>query len=109
MRILTCSIWITPLLALRLAHAAAEEPLRSLEAKLHHLRSGSQAEWQEYADKTPEGQRLEITFAAPVNERESTLFIRRVCSRTLSINPSPMTRHFSPSPFTDAAKPPGTR
>ncbi|MBI4327756.1 MAG: PHP domain-containing protein [Chloroflexi bacterium] len=77
MHILTRSIWIILLLALRLPHAAADEPLRLLDPKLHHLRSGSQAEWQEFADKTPEGLRLEITFAAQVNERESTLFIRQ--------------------------------
>jgi hypothetical protein len=41
------------------------------------LRSGSEPEWAEFADKTPAGKRLDHRFQAQPNEEETTLFIRQ--------------------------------
>jgi hypothetical protein len=45
---------------------------------MHHLRSGADAEWEEFAGKTPEGKRLDFRFKAEANKEEATLFIRQV-------------------------------
>src|SRR5436309_9866842 len=55
-----------------LAHAQV------LNFHMHHLRSGNEAEWQEFADQTPEGKRLDFHFRADANKEAVTLFIRQV-------------------------------
>ena len=45
---------------------------------LHHLRSGSEAEWAEFEGKTPVGKRLDHRFNAEANKEETTLFIRQI-------------------------------
>ena len=47
-----------------------------IEPKLLHLRSGSEREWSEFPE-TPDGQRLEVAFAAKQNAAEQTLFVRQ--------------------------------
>ncbi len=47
-----------------------------IEPKLLHLRSGSELEWSEFPE-TPDGQRLEVAFAAKQNAAEQTLFVRQ--------------------------------
>lgn len=42
-----------------------------------HLRSGSEAEWGEYEDRIPNGDRLSLEFDGPKVESESTLFIQQ--------------------------------
>ena len=49
-----------------------------LETRMHHLRSGTEAEWAEFEGKTPEGKRLDFRFTAEANKEEKTLFIRQV-------------------------------
>jgi hypothetical protein len=42
-----------------------------------HLRSGSVPEWEEFAERTPDGRRLDVRFTAQANATEATLFIRQ--------------------------------
>jgi len=42
-----------------------------------HLRSGNVPEWTEFADRTPDGRRLDLTFMAQSNATEYTLQIRQ--------------------------------
>jgi len=48
-----------------------------LHARTVHLRSGDQPEWEQFATRTPDGPRLDLTFNAPRNDTEATLFIRQ--------------------------------
>lgn len=56
------------------ADAVAEE--RVLDQRIHHLRSGSQREWSEFAAEA-EGANLRVVFAAEVNAAPVTLRIRQ--------------------------------
>lgn len=49
--------------------------LRTLDARQYHLRSGTNAEWEEFAASQPQGRRLEVSFSAHSNATEQTLFI----------------------------------
>src|ERR1051325_2696216 len=49
-----------------------------LDSRMHHLRSGTEAEWQEFEGKTPEGKALDLHFQAQANKEPGTLFIRQV-------------------------------
>ena len=55
----------------------ANAALRTLDSTRYHLRSGKEAEWQEFAGKTPHGRRLDIQFIAKTNSAEATLLIRQ--------------------------------
>jgi hypothetical protein len=48
-----------------------------LDAGMHHLRSGMEAEWAEFEGKTPEGKRLDFQFKGDANKEEVTLFVRQ--------------------------------
>ncbi len=49
---------------------------RVIEPKLVHLRSGVEREWSEFPE-TAHGQRLDVTFAAKMNDAEQTLLVRQ--------------------------------
>ena len=49
-----------------------------LDPRMHHLRSGMEAEWAEFEGKTPEGKRLDFRFKEAPNKEETTLFIRQL-------------------------------
>src|SRR5437762_472026 len=51
-------------IAVAIGCVATLAPAQVLDSRMHHLRSGNEAEWQEFADKTPEGKRLEFDFQA---------------------------------------------
>jgi hypothetical protein len=57
----------------------AREPASAtvLDGKSYHLRSGTGAEWEEFADKTPHGSRLDLKFRAKQSRAEQTLLIRQ--------------------------------
>jgi len=48
-----------------------------LDGKSYHLRSGEVAEWEEFENKTPSSNRLDIKFQAKRNSSEATLLIRQ--------------------------------
>jgi hypothetical protein len=48
-----------------------------IDATRHHLRSGTAAEWQEFASKTPQGKRLDLRFEAKRNATDATLLIQQ--------------------------------
>ena len=54
---------------------AAPAELRTLDARRLHLRSGTNAEWEEFATSQPYGRRLDVAFDARINPTEHTLFI----------------------------------
>ena len=56
------------------ALAAAAE-LQMLDAARYHLRSGTNAEWEEFAASRPHGARLDISFPARRNATGHTLFV----------------------------------
>ncbi len=60
---------------LLVAHLAASEA-QVLEPRLKHLRLGGPREWTTFAE-TPEGERLEVKFNSPANDREWTLQLRQ--------------------------------
>jgi len=49
-----------------------------LDSHMHHLRSGTEAEWAEFEGSVPEGKRLDFRFASQPNKEETTLFIRQI-------------------------------
>lgn len=59
------------------SHAAGPVTTKVLTRKQHHLRSGNQPEWEEFAKKKPEGATLELRFKAKANPAEQTLFIEQ--------------------------------
>ncbi len=63
--------------AVLLAHVsfAAALQTRSLDAHRYHLRSGTNAEWEEFAASQPFGRRLDIQFTATNNAVEQTLIL----------------------------------
>src|SRR5215212_7437448 len=48
----------------------------AIDPKMHHLRSGAELEWDEFAD-TPEGKELVLKFSATRNDAEQTLRLRQ--------------------------------
>ncbi|HKQ40101.1 MAG TPA: CehA/McbA family metallohydrolase [Verrucomicrobiae bacterium] len=48
------------------------------DARMHHLRSGTEAEWTEFEGSVPEGKRLDFRFIAEPNKDETSLFIRQI-------------------------------
>jgi hypothetical protein len=56
---------------------AAEMPKRVLKSGRTHLRSGAQAEWDEFKSRKPVGPKFEIRFNARRNEKEQTLLIEQ--------------------------------
>jgi hypothetical protein len=49
-----------------------------LDSRMHHLRSGTEAEWAEFEGSVPEGKRLDFRFTSQPNKEETTLFIRQI-------------------------------
>src|SRR5437868_12710375 len=49
----------------------------TITKKRHHLRSGTEPEWEEFQRKKPEGQKLELRFNAKANTTSQTLFIEQ--------------------------------
>ena len=48
-----------------------------IDSERYHLRSGTVPEWEEFADKTPGSNRLDLKFTAPRNRSETTLLIHQ--------------------------------
>jgi hypothetical protein len=48
-----------------------------IDSEHYHLRSGTVAEWEEFADKTPASNRLDLRFNAQKNRSEATLLIQQ--------------------------------
>jgi hypothetical protein len=63
------------LVAFAIASSAAVPALRTLDARRYHLRSGTNAEWEEFSASQPFGRRLDIAFEATTNATEQTLFL----------------------------------
>ncbi len=55
----------------------AASPAQVLTRRQHHLRSGTQPEWDEFKNKKPEGSKLELRFAARRNSTAQTLIIEQ--------------------------------
>lgn len=55
------------------AHAQSIE----IDSERYHLRSGTVPEWEEFADKTPAANRLDLHFTAQRNRSEFTLLIHQ--------------------------------
>ncbi len=49
--------------------------VRVLDAGRYHLRSGTNAEWEEFANQHPFGGRLDFRFKAVANTREQALLL----------------------------------
>lgn len=64
------------------ARAAEDAPRRVLDAQQYHLGVAGMAEWEEFANSTPHGLQLDVTFSATANVGEQTLFIRQREVRT---------------------------
>jgi hypothetical protein len=64
-----------PLLSVIMAAAVCAEQ-RTLDPKLHHLRSGTEREWDEFPVEA-EGTMLSLTFQAAANAAEHTLRLRQ--------------------------------
>jgi hypothetical protein len=62
---------------------AAEPARRVLDAQHSHLGTAGLPEWDEFANSTPRGRQLDLTFTAQANATEQTLFIRQREVRTL--------------------------
>src|SRR5436190_2445646 len=54
---------------------AAAPAMRTLDARRHHLRAGTNAEWEEFAASQPSARRLDLTFDATTNAAEQTLLL----------------------------------
>src|SRR5688572_28359375 len=66
------SLGIGFLFALTLVNAAE---FQTLDPGRYQLRSGTNAEWQEFATSRPHGKRLDVSFIARSNSAEHTLFL----------------------------------
>lgn len=66
---------IASVIAFSVAGLIAAPAIGFLDARRYHLRSGTNAEWQEFAASQPFGRRLDITFDATTNSAEHTLFL----------------------------------
>ena len=64
--------FIASLVLSAFTHAA---DFQMLDGRHYHLRSGTNAEWEEFAATQPDGKRLEISFTAQSNTTEQTLLI----------------------------------
>src|SRR5690349_7561902 len=69
---------IFAVLVLAIACLAAVGRGQVLDPRMHHLRGGDEAEWQEFEGKTPEAKSLNFHFQAQANKDAVTLFIRQV-------------------------------
>ena len=69
-----CCLWMLTATVLWADEAAPER--RAIEPRLLHLRSGVEREWSEFPE-TPQGQRLDVKFAASKNLFEQTLLLRQ--------------------------------
>ena len=56
---------------------ADESTVLMLNTRPLHLGAPAAREWQEYADRIPDAQRLDLRFTSATNEQEATLFIRQ--------------------------------
>jgi hypothetical protein len=74
MRSLVSSLLALFLFGAAVATAAPAEQ-RTLDARRYHLRSGTNAEWEEFAASQPFGRRLDVTFEARRNATEQTLLL----------------------------------
>ena len=67
---------MTSLLPLAVAASvAAGAEFQTLDARRYHLRSGTNAEWEEFSSGQPHGRRLDIPFSARRTASEQTLLI----------------------------------
>jgi hypothetical protein len=57
--------------------AAFAGELQVIDHQLYHLGQAGEPEWQEFADRAPDGKDLTIRFSAHTNATECTLFIRQ--------------------------------
>ena len=64
-------------LLLFLGCATVEDPARTISSSTYLLRAGKEAEWEEFAGRTPDGKDLELKFEAHTNATEQTLFIKQ--------------------------------
>jgi hypothetical protein len=68
--------WLVASLLLGVASVmAAPAELRTLDARRMHLRSGTNAEWEEFAASQPFGRRLDVAFESRRNATEQTLLL----------------------------------
>ena len=75
---LALALFISVVIGFGLTSAkAASQTTQVLTRKQHHLRSGNQPEWEEFAKKKPEGTNLALRFEAKANAAEQTLFIEQ--------------------------------
>ena len=56
---------------------AASDSTLTITKKRHHLRSGTEPEWEDFQRKKPEGQKLELRFNAKPNAASQTLIIEQ--------------------------------
>src|SRR5688572_29909315 len=62
-------------IAFSVTSLVAAPAVRSLDARRHILRSGTNAEWEEFVASQPLGRRLDVSFAASSNATEHTLIL----------------------------------
>lgn len=74
MRSLLPSLLVLFLFGAAAATAAPAEP-RTLDARRYQLRSGTDAEWEEFAGSQPFGRRLDVIFESRRNTAEQTLLL----------------------------------
>jgi hypothetical protein len=74
MRSIVPSLLVLFLFGAATATAAPAEP-RTLDPRRYHLRSGTNAEWEEFAASQPFGRRLDVTFESRRNAIEQTLIL----------------------------------
>jgi len=75
LRFVTTVVFLAVFAAKAIA-ADAQSPL-VLNSKRVHLGVAGKPEWEEFAGRAPDGQRLDLRFNSRTNEREATLFIRQ--------------------------------
>jgi hypothetical protein len=69
--------WFVTLCLLGVPSLLAAQSARVVDAKLYHLGTAGDPEWQEFEGRTPQGRRLDLKFNAQANATESTLFLRQ--------------------------------
>ena len=69
--------WILFLCVTLAAVSGMAQSFRVLDARSLHLRSGGVTEWDWFANKTPDGARYDLEFAARRNAAEASLWIRQ--------------------------------
>jgi hypothetical protein len=65
------------ILLFALSASALEFPFRAISTNTIHLGVAGKPEWEIFAGKTPQGEKLELQFDARVNEKEGSLIIRQ--------------------------------